>query len=158
MNSNIVNIVQMNVLKKVSFLSEEYVENVPIPVENIQVISQMNNHSDVYNKVQFVLQDLENSETPQATKTFQVNILVSLLNQLNIIVTMSVIVYLRTNMANGFVLKNQNKPQQLVNIIVNMMKSLQTKTVHVEYVNYKTEKKSTNTELKLKYNNQFVGQ
>ena len=60
---------------------------------------------------------------------------------------MLLILYLLMKTETGFVLKNQEKPQQLVNIIVIMMKLPPMKMVHVEYVNIKAEKKTETVKL-----------
>ena len=60
---------------------------------------------------------------------------------------MLLILYLLMKTETGFVLKNQERPQQLVNIIVIMMKLPPMKMAHVEYVNIKIEKKQETEKL-----------
>ena len=133
---NIVKFVPMNVLQKDLFHLEEFVENVITFVENNQVISWTEKHSNVSKNNIHVHMDLKELKMMNTTMPNMENSLVFNHHLQIIIVMMLLINYLRTNTENGFVIKKLNNLLLLVNITMdNTIQQNQTETELVKYVN-----------------------
>ena len=95
---------------------EEFVENVITFVENKQVISWIEKHSNVSKDNIHVHMDLKELKMMNTTMPNMENSLVFNHHLQIIIVMMLLINYLRTNTENGFVIKKLNNLLLLVNI------------------------------------------